>query len=166
MSMHVDFHRINTDFGCVVHDPKVFLSFLDLIHDENKIVDILWNEGGSTVLSYFNHKDIRITMENIRKHIFERIGLWIGHYSFFSHYTDSEGYTCLVFDHKFGIKWSRILASLHSKPFEHWLGLKTVTNITSKTVVLKILEKETEFKSNLDRIKENITMYLDRFKTP
>ncbi len=144
LSMHVDFYRINTDFGCVIHDPKVFLSLLDLIDDENKIVEIFWNEGGSTVLSYFNHKNIPLTKENIIEHICERIGLWTGHYSFFSHYTDSEGYTCLVFDHKFGIKWSRILARLHSKSFEHWLGLNTLTNITSKTVVLKILEKETD----------------------
>jgi len=136
---HVDFHRMNTDFGCVIHDPKVFLSILDLIHDESKIVEIFWNEGGSTVLSYFNHKNIRITKENIIKYLCERIGIWTGHYSFFSHYTDSEGYTCLVFDHKFGIKWSRILADLHARPFERWLGLKTTTNITSKTVVIKIL---------------------------
>jgi hypothetical protein len=139
---HVDFHKINADLGCVTWDYKVFLAILDLVQDDSKIVDILWNDGSATVKSYFNHNNISsITKENIIKHIYEHIGLWTGQYSLFSHYTDSEGYTCLVFDHRFGIKWSRILASLHSRALDHWLGLKTAANITSKTVVLKILER-------------------------
>lgn len=141
---HVDFHRWNEDFGCVIWDHRVFLSFLDLIDDESKILNVFWNEGGANVMAYFNHNNIPVNKENIIKHICERLGIWTGHYTFFNHYTDSEGHTCLVFDHKFGLKWSRILASLHSRPFEHWLGLKTVANITSNTVVLKIIERDVD----------------------
>jgi hypothetical protein len=141
--MHANFHKINMDFGCVTWDHKVFLSLLDFVDDESKVVEIFLNEGGSNVLSYFNHNNIPITKETFITHICERLGIWTGHYSFFSHYIDSEGYTCLVFDHKFGIKWSRILASLHATALERWFGLKTVTNVTPKTAFLKILEKET-----------------------
>jgi hypothetical protein len=142
LSKYVDFHKITTDLGCVIWDYKVFLHILDFVDDENKVIEILLNEGGTTVLSYFNHNNISITKENYIRHICERIGLWTGQYSFFTHYVDSEGYTCLVFDHKLGIKWSRILASLHSMALERWLGLKTVVNITSQTVMLKISEKD------------------------
>jgi hypothetical protein len=80
--MHVDFHKINTDLGYVTWYHKVFLSILDLVHDESKIVEILWNEGGSNVISYFNHNNIPITKENFIKHIFECIGISAGQYSF------------------------------------------------------------------------------------
>lgn len=110
LSKHVDFYKINADLGGITWDYKAFLSLLDLVEDESKVVDILWNEGGPSIMSYFNHNNIGMIKENIIKHLCERIGIWTGHYSFFNHYTDSEGYTCLVFDHKFGIKWSRILA--------------------------------------------------------
>jgi hypothetical protein len=141
LSMHVNFYRINRNLGGVIWDYKVFLSFLDLIQ-EDKLAEILWNEGGNTVMSYFSHNNIPITKENFIKYICERIGIWTGQYSFFTHYTDTEGNTCLVFDHRFGLKWSRILARLHAKAIEHWLGLKSVSNVTPKTAILKILERD------------------------
>jgi hypothetical protein len=82
-------------------------------------------------------------LENVIKYIYEGIALWTGQYSFFSHYKDSEGYTCLVFDHKLGIKWSRILADLHTRTLEHWLEMKPAAKITPQTVVLRLLERET-----------------------
>ena len=103
------------------------------------VVDVELNEGGQNVKSYFNHNNLTMNKENFVKHICERLGIWTGHYSFFSHYTDSEGYTCLVFDHKFGIKWSRILANLHATALDRWFGLKTVWSVTPKTAFLKRL---------------------------
>jgi hypothetical protein len=50
LSKHVYFYRHATQLGCVIWDPKVFLAFLDHMHDEDKIIDI----GMKAVYLYYH----------------------------------------------------------------------------------------------------------------
>jgi hypothetical protein len=120
----------------------VFSAFLELI-DESKVAEVITNSGIDAVLSFFNHNNIPINKETMIKYGYQGIALWTGQYSFFSHYVDDEGYTCLVMDHKLGIRWSRILADMHTRFIEKLLQLpaKTIT-ITSTTVVLRLIDNE------------------------
>lgn len=121
LTKHVNIYRHATDLGCVIWSPGIFLSFLDLM-DEYKIIEIIKNEGVQAVKSYFAHKGIPLTKDSLIKYALEGIAMWTGQYSFFTHYVDNDGYTCLVFNHKFGLKWSRILKSLHSVSIEELLN--------------------------------------------
>ena len=112
----------------------MFSAFLELI-DESKVAEVITNSGIDAVLSFFNHNNILINKETLIKYGYRGIALWTGQYNtFFSHYVDNEGYTRLVMDHKLGIRWSRILADMHTRFIEKLLHLpaKTIT-ITSTT---------------------------------
>jgi hypothetical protein len=69
---------------------------------------------GDDIMSIFEQNGIP-TIDNLIKYCFERISLWAGAYNVFRYHTEGSGKIELVFEHKFGIKWSRILGSGFSK---------------------------------------------------
>ena len=141
LTKYATFYKHAEEIGCAIWPPSLFGAFLELI-DESKVAEIITNSGMDAVLSFFKHNNIPINKETMIKYGYQGIALWTGQYSFFSHYVDDEGYTCLVMDHKLGIRWSRILADMHTRFIEKLLQLpaKTIT-ITSTTVVLRLIDK-------------------------
>ena len=141
LTKYVTFYKHAEEMGCSIWPPSLFSALLELI-DESKLVEVITNTGTDAVLSFFKHNNIPINKETLIKYGNQGIALWTGQYAFFSHYVDNEGYTCLVMDHKLGIRWSRILANMHIRFIEKLLQLpaKTIT-ITSTTVVLRILDR-------------------------
>jgi hypothetical protein len=141
LTKYAIFYKHAEEIGCSIWPPSLFSAFLELL-DESKVVEVITNTGTDAVLSFFKHNNIPLNKETLIKYGYHGIALWAGQYAFFSHYVDNEGYTCLVMDHKSGIRWSRILANMHITFIENLLQLpaKTIT-ITSTTVVLRILDR-------------------------
>jgi hypothetical protein len=141
LTKYVTFYKHAEEIGCSIWPPSLFSAFLELI-DESKVVEVITNSGLDAVLSFFKHNNIPVNKETLIKYGYQGIALWTGQYAFFSHYVDEEGYTCLVMDHKLGIRWSRILADMHTRFIEKLLQLPTKTiTITSTTVVLRLIDK-------------------------
>jgi hypothetical protein len=141
LTKYVTFYKHSEEIGCSIFPPSVISAFLELM-DESKVAEIITNSGIDAVLSFFNHNNIPMNKDNLIKYGYQGIGLWTGQYTFFSHYVDNEGYTCLVIDHKQGIRWSRILADMHTRFVEKLLHLLAQTlTITSTTVVIRLLER-------------------------
>jgi hypothetical protein len=57
---------------------------------------------------------------------------------------DNEGYPCLVFEHKFGIKWSRVIAESLSDLIQTILHYPTEKKEMPATVVIRVMEKNVE----------------------
>ena len=62
-------------------------------------------------------------------------------FSFFNHYIDNEICVNLVMDHKYGIKWFRILASFHTNILVKLLNCPVDSKITPSTVVLRLSDR-------------------------
>jgi hypothetical protein len=140
LTKHVDFYRHAEALEAVTWSPKVFSSFLELM-DEDRVIEILTNYGMEAVESLFSHTNKPISLYTWIKYAYEGVAKWTGQFSFFIHYVDNERYINLVMDHKYGMKWSRILASFHSKILQKLLKCPVENKITGSTVILKIATK-------------------------
>ena len=133
----MDFYRHSEALEAVTWSPKVFSSFLELM-DEGKVIEILTNYGMEAVKSLFNHTNKPISLDMRIKYAFEGVAKWTGHSDFFNHYIDNEICVNLVMDHKYGIKWFRILASFHTNILVKLLNCPVDSKITPSTVVPRL----------------------------
>ncbi|HXX05215.1 MAG TPA: hypothetical protein VEJ68_00155, partial [Candidatus Bathyarchaeia archaeon] len=89
------------------------------------------------VQSIFAHNNLSYTMDSMVKFYFESVGLWSGLYSIFKRYSDM-GSTNLIFEHKYGIKWSKIIAQSISNLMKGTLNLSLEYKILPNTVILQV----------------------------
>jgi hypothetical protein len=113
------------------------------IMDEAKLTEIMKTYGNANVLSVFSNLGLPPTLSGLIKYHFTRSILWSGPYNAFNYYIDNEGYPCLVFEHKFGIKWSRILAETASETIRLILGCPTEKKVMPSTLVIRIMDRNT-----------------------
>jgi hypothetical protein len=67
-----------------------------------------------SVNTTINEKNIPSTLDSFIKYVWEGIAISSRTFDNFTHYTDNEGNNCLVFTHRFGIRWSKVAcASTH-----------------------------------------------------
>src|SRR6185312_10099574 len=103
----VSFYRIAEDLECSMIPSKSWASMIDLM-DETKLLNILNNEGITTMYSMFIHNNTPLTLNSVIKYCFQEMALWSGMYSTFRQF-DNHNHIDLIFEHKYGIKWSKIL---------------------------------------------------------
>jgi hypothetical protein len=139
LAKYVSFYRIAEDMESSVIPAKIWTLMVDLM-DEAKLLDILNNEGIGTFYSIFLNNSIPLTTENFIKYCCQEIFLWSGMYSSIRQFESSRDIT-LVFEHKFGIKWSRVMASAFSNIIKILLNHSTETQILPNTVKIIIHKK-------------------------
>ena len=110
ITKYVLFYKHLEDQEGVSIPRKYFEAFIELLEEE-KHIELLTRVSVETMQSVYVHDNVPFTIEGLINHHFEKVALWAGAYRRFRHYIDEEGYTCLVFEHKFGIKWSRVLGA-------------------------------------------------------
>jgi hypothetical protein len=118
-----------------------FVKMLDLM-DETALISIIDNDGNSHAISALKQNHLPITLDTIIEFIFKTGARYSGAYRSFHHYFDDAGCLCLVFDHKFGLKWSRVISAAFSGLIEKAVGIKAHTEILPYTVTIKISDQK------------------------
>lgn len=137
---HVLFYDMASKMEYIVISPLIHSELLEAV-DEKRLTKTVHQAFDTMLMSIFTHNDIDLTLNNSIKYFFEGIALWSGLYTIFKHHTDKEGCMCLVFEHKYGIKWSRILASLFLCLIEDILHLRADQKVLANTLVIRILDR-------------------------
>ena len=139
LAKYVSFYRITEEMECSIIPSKLWILMLDLM-DEEKLLNILNTEGISALYSIFLNNNIPLTLENFIKHCCQEIFLWSGMYSSFRRFDGSKEFT-LIFEHKYGIKWSRILSTNFTNFLRIVLDRKAESQILPNTVRITITKK-------------------------
>lgn len=141
LTRYVLFLRHSEEHESMVIPQKIFSSLIGLV-DEQKWIEMLNRFSVEMMPLIFmrngNLMDLRYFME----HGFGKILIWTGMYSKFTHYVDSSGHLCLVFEHHYGLKWSRILAATFSNFLEKILHIPSHPEALPAGVVVRIRESE------------------------
>jgi hypothetical protein len=138
LDKYVRFYRNAETLDSVVIPQTQFLRMLQLM-DEGPLTQILEEDGTAAVLSILNNFGIPHTLDNMIQYCYGRIILWSGAYSTFTSRVDNEGYPCLIFEHKFGMKWSRILAKAATNTIGQVLSFPSEVRIMPSTVVVRVI---------------------------
>jgi hypothetical protein len=117
-----------------------FAVFIELM-DEEKTAEIMQTDGTATMLAYFQHNNIPITLDSIIEVAFANVSIASGVCTKFTQHIDEEGYRCLVFDHRYGIKWSRIIAKVFSYLLEKTCNVNISATLLPNTIALKIIDR-------------------------
>jgi hypothetical protein len=140
LSKHVFFYKYMAEQKSVVIPSRIYSSMVKTL-DEEKQIELMKRVSLEIIPSIFTHHNISFTISNLIKYCFEGIGLWAGMYSTFSYHTDEKNHLCLVFEHHYGTKWSRIIAESISNFIENSLSCSTEQKILQNIVVIKVLDK-------------------------
>ena len=86
-------------------------------------------------------QNIPITFDNWVKYVFGSMVIYSGAVQAFEYYNDDEGLLCLVFRHKYGMKFSRLIDKAYTHALETLFGYHTICTLLPSSVVLKIRER-------------------------
>lgn len=142
LEKYTEFYRFAELLDSVTLPQKQFQAMLELM-DEARVIKILRDDGSAAVLSVLNNMGIPATLENVIKFCYNKIIRWSGAYTSFNYYIDRDGYPCLVFEHKFGMKWSKIMAEAHSGTIEAVLQYPSERKVMPSTVVIRVMNRDT-----------------------
>lgn len=117
LERYVSFYKYAELLGSVIIPQTQFRNMLDIM-DEEQLTNIMKTSGNANVLSVFSNLGIAPDLNGLVKYCFRKFIRWSGAYDSVTAYIDNEGYPCLVFEHKFGIKWSRIMAETVSETIQ------------------------------------------------
>lgn len=130
------FYRYASEHECMIIPSTIYSSIIDT-SSEKSLVDVTSRTANEMVQSIFSHNSIPYTMDNMIKFYFESVGLWSGLYNIFKHYNEI-GSTILVFEHKYGIKWSRVISQSISNLVKETLHRQPENKILPNTVIITV----------------------------
>jgi hypothetical protein len=140
LSKYVNFYKRAEEYESCIITSRQFSVFLESM-DEDKAIEVMSNDGTAAIVAYMQHYNIPMTFENMVHFTFENMALASGVCSKFTQYSDQEGYRWLVFDHRYGIKWSRIISKVFSYIIENTCNIHTTAILLPNTISLKVLQK-------------------------
>jgi hypothetical protein len=140
LGKYINCYQRAEDYESCIIPSRQFSGFLEML-DEARTAEIMKYDGINDVLSFFRHRNIPITLESIIKFAFENIAVSTGACYKFSQHID-DGSRTLVFDHRYGMKWSRIISNVFSSMLQETCNVHTSVNILPNSVLIKILEKD------------------------
>jgi len=136
LTKNISFYRYVSEHECMIIPPTIYANMIDIL-PEKTLVDLVSRIISEMVQSIFAHNNLSYTMDSMVKFYFESVGLWSGLYSIFKRYSDM-GSTNLIFEHKYGIKWSKIIAQSISNLMKGTLNLSLEYKILPNTVILQV----------------------------
>lgn len=71
---------------------------------------------------FFLELKVPQTLENTLKVVFERLLAYSGSYKGYSCHSDEDGNMNLVFQHEYGMKWSKILSAVYTRFYQRTLN--------------------------------------------
>ncbi|HUL51717.1 MAG TPA: hypothetical protein VLT10_00420 [Verrucomicrobiae bacterium] len=139
LAKNTSFFKYVEAHECMIIPSTIFSHIIKLLPDK-ALTDLSNQSTHEIIQSIFAHNNIPYTMESMIRFYFEGIGLWSGMYTIFKHYTDM-GIINLVFEHKYGIKWSKVLSHTVSDLIEKMLNQSSTSKIHPNTVIVQVKEK-------------------------
>ena len=142
LTNYVLWYRNAEDQESIVIPNKNFQFMLDHLDDKDLLKNIITNT--LNLDAYFRSHSISYTLHSLIKYGCEGAGLGGGLFHGFSYYRDVEGYSCLLLEHNYGIKWSRILADSFSHMITSMLNYHTTVSVLPDSVTVRIVERNVE----------------------
>ena len=136
LTKNIFFYRYVSEHECMIIPSTIYSNMIDVL-PEKTLVDLISRIINEMVQSIFLHNNISYTLDNMVKYYFENIGMWSGLYNIFKRYSEMSS-TNLVFEHKYGIKWSKIIAQSISNLMKETLNLSSEYKILPSTVILQV----------------------------
>jgi hypothetical protein len=134
------FFKYVEEHECMIIPSTIYKNVIDLL-PEKTLTDLVYRTSHEMVQSIFAHNNIMYTIDNMIRFYFDSVGMWSGLYNTFKNYNDM-GTTHLIFEHKYDIKWSRIILSVISDMMEEMLNMSpSKKKILPNTVILQIEER-------------------------
>lgn len=140
LAKYVNFYKRAEEYGSAVITSTQFAVFIELM-DGKKAAEIMKTDGTASIIAYFQHNNIPITLDSVIEVTFANVAIASGVCTKFSQNRDEEGYRYLVFDHKYGIKWSTIVSEVFSHVLKKTCNIDTSVTLLPNTITLKILQK-------------------------
>lgn len=141
LTKYINFFQRAEEFEACIITSRQFAAFLEMM-DEDKTAEIMKIEGTEAQIANFHHHSIPITLDSVLEVTFANLALNPGVITKFSQYEDEEGYKCLVFDHKYGMKWSRIIWKVFSYMLEQMAHVHSSLTLLPNTVLMRIPLKD------------------------
>lgn len=142
LNKYVNFYRRTEETEHLSVEPRQWAVFLEMM-DEKKPIEAMKSDGNANnIIAYFKHNNIPLTTDSLIKTVFENVAQWTGMCNKFRQYIDDQGYRHLIFDHRYGIKWSRIVSDVFSDLIKDTLGFPSEVSLLHNTFEIKILERE------------------------
>ena len=133
------FGKYIRDRNPVIIAPPLFQFLLETVDEDGFIKG--WNSAMSEITpSIFALYDIEFNLDNLIKHAFRDFGLRVGAFKNFTYSYEKDNIK-LVFEHIYGIKWSRILARSLSEFFEKTFGLEVQSDVLDKIVTMRLYKR-------------------------
>jgi hypothetical protein len=136
---YVMFGKYFQDHIPIVMAPAIFSYLLGEVDEK------IWIKSWEIALEQitpevFAMHNLEPTLDNLLRHLLGDIGPRVGIFDKCTFYDEAENYR-LVMAHKYGIKWSRILAISFSNMFVKAFQVKVTTQVSKNTLTLKIYKK-------------------------
>lgn len=133
------FYKYVDEHDCMIIPSTIYKNMIGVL-PEKTLTDLVDRTAHEMVQSIFAHNNISYTMDNMIKFYFDSVGSWSGLYDTFKHYTDM-GVTNLIFEHKYDIKWSKVISYVMSDIIEKMLDMSSKQKILPNTIILQVKEK-------------------------
>lgn len=139
MSKYVSFYRLIEELEFSIVPSKLWGPMVDSVEEE-KLFNLFNNEGIGAIYSIFLNNNVPMTLDNFIKYCFEETCLWAGMYSSFRVFKEN-GQITLIFEHKYGPKWSKLLSNTFTTLIRIMLNHKAESQMLQNTVRITVQEK-------------------------
>jgi hypothetical protein len=133
------FYQYLPEHQVILVTARNFEKILELL-DEQFFIDT-WRYDENLVNGIFGQRGIALTLDNLIDYEYQIFGTLGGAFKSVSAYKDSEGYTNIVFTHRYGLKWSRIVAAVFTEQLSTYFKCHTSSEIIPSKTTIKILDK-------------------------
>lgn len=137
---YVTFYRRAKELECVALTGNDFRFILDNM-DEEKMLEHFKSNLTDLIPAALNERKIPATLEKLIEYEYAQMAINAGIIYKFTSYHDEDGLFCLLFQHRFGIRWSRILAEGHTYQIKKLFDIYTRYTISPSNVVITILDR-------------------------
>lgn len=129
------------NYDCICIPAFLYQQMLEPMDEELGVgwLNVAVNELWPSIMARDN---VPQTLENFINYAFGNLALIGGLYSSFKRYNDAEGNLCLLFEHKFGPKWSRMLSQAFSSVLTNTYKVRVERTMMPRTFVLRILDSK------------------------
>lgn len=139
LKRYVTYYKHIERKGKVVIPNKSFQFMLNNIEEDMILESIKKNE--LDILTLFVSKRIPITFDNFIVYALEGAGLMGGFLHHYAVYKDEQGYTSMLLEHNYDVKWSRIVGNAYSDVLKKMFHYNTQCAFFPDSVIIRILEK-------------------------
>jgi hypothetical protein len=146
---YVTFYKYVEQDGSLIVPSRSVHFFIENI-DEEKWIEEYSNMLDEIVPFFFLELKTTHTLENTLKVVFDRLLAYGGSYKGYSCHMDKDGNMNLVFQHEYGIKWSRILNAVYTRFIQKTLNQPAYPlNIAERWFAIRLSERTEKTDENL-----------------